>query len=386
MISYCSEDHRIQDLECHKEICSVLVSLISEDEDWNTKRYTTKRWLEEQYKFLHKVDTLLTYPIKPHEIQMIMFAERCYICYRRKTSLKCPNCITINFCTDHEQSISLHLQYDCYQIATSVTLDIVFLEEATWQSICLKFPTFPCQDKPCFDMYSFCSNYYRSITWFERSETNYLAVTDYVSDPLTLLYGVKTTRVYLLETISKGVFIIHIIGANYVDRRNYSAWEIFLHMLGNNVKLEIIMIGPELQEEAFGANLCSRCRITEKQLYISTYPLLYHVYVSSFKYKHPHVIIGSQVHIDDGCAKTWADTIKILQSQECPLFLSANSIYKAQINIKAIQRILGIPVTPTHKFQNHFCSERPYRNYESSGISYRNKTLIFYKNLNYPSV
>ncbi|XP_032668999.1 uncharacterized protein LOC116843075 [Odontomachus brunneus] len=374
MISYCSEEHRLAHLSSHFDICKLISCIISQYSYWNAS-HLTDEWMKIQHDFILKIQAVLTRKLEPYEKQMFMFANSCFICHRRDV-FTCGICFSFSYCAEHA-TIHEHQGYNCYQMALSVNMDIIFLDQTAYKSLHAKFYTF-LDNNSLTDMYSFCNRYYRKWNRDQTQGFNFYAFTDYVSDPLTLYDGLRSARLFHSLQLMR-TFIIHIIAANYVDRRNFPAWELFLHLLYRKTELVIIMIGPELEFEIDEYKLCSRCQALKKRLILRSFPLLYHNYVFSSSYRRPNVIIGFQAELYR--VVTWSESIKAMQMQNCPLLLTGVSTYKLQMDINAIQHNLDRSVKPILQIKNGFASNRPYRDFNES-ILFRNMHLTIYKNLN----
>lgn len=378
MISYCSEEHKLRHRPYHIYICSLITSIIIEDPEWDTRILHFDTWIEEQKNFALLVQTLMLRKLKPYEMQMFMYAKSCFICHRRNNLYTCEICLSASYCIDHIREISIHQISICYQLTLSLRLDIISFTKTTLEILNTKFTTFPDKKRRFTDMDSFCRQYYYRRKRHDYLNSNDYVLTDYVSDPLTLYNGLRSVKLFCPETKS-GVFVIHVIAANYLDIRNCKAWELFLHLLRRNMELIIVMVGPELLYETYEHDVCSRCKAAKKKLTLQLFPFLYHEYVLNTNYKRPNVVVGYQAELANG--DTWSETIRAIQTQNCLLLLTAKSQVKAEEDITMIQEVLGESVSPVLQIENDFCSYRPYWDYETD-LFYRNIYLLIYNNLN----
>lgn len=372
LISYCSENHRYFHESYHSDICIIIKNVITEDPHFSC---LNEQWFEYQRSIMLKVQMMLPRELKPYEKQMFMHTRSCFTCHREDDLNTCKRCISFEFCNEHKLSAALH-ESICRQIVLSLNLDIKYLEKEEWDTLYIRALSFP-DGRPVTNIDDFCKRYYRKLNTFEGWGLNHYIFTDYVSDPLTLYTGLKLVELYDLIKLTN-TFVIHIIGANYINRRNFPAWELFLHTLINKTKLIIVMIGPTLKHETGEHEVCIRCKFTKKRLILQSFPFFYHNYIFNREYTLPNVIIGFQVNLNKN---TWIDSIKVIQKQDCPLFLASYSEYTSILNITEIRRILGIFISPNFKDQNNFNSRRPFRN-KYHDVSFRNSYLIIYKNLN----
>ncbi|XP_014475076.1 PREDICTED: uncharacterized protein LOC106744658 [Dinoponera quadriceps] len=379
MISYCTEEHKILHQSHHEDICVLISSVLDEDPDWNTRRLFFHEWIEIQKTFAEIIRMTLTRELMPYEKQMFVFAKSCFICHQRGNLYTCERCISFSYCVDHAELALLHHPTMCELLTLTLKLDIAAIEQKTWQTLQVKFTTFPSKKKRVTNMGTFCNQYFRpqkgDLYWCLYDHI----FTDYVSDPLTVHNGLKSANWFRLEE-TMGIFTVHVIAANYVNRHNFPAWELFLHLLNKNSKLIIVMIGPELQTEFNEHKVCSRCKIARKKLILESFPLLYHHYVSSTSYKPPTLIVGFQAEVHVGV--TWSESIIAIQARNCPFLLTAKTETKLLKDMIKMREVLNKSVNSFLNVKNKFFSYRPYRDFETENVSYRNTYLAIFKNLN----
>lgn len=379
MISYCSEEHKRRHQSHHEDICTLITRFINEDPGWNTRHLTTHYWIKDQENLMQISEAALGRKLKAYEVQMFIFAKVCFICHQRHNLFTCQKCICISYCEDHLSERSLHV-FACEDLALSLNLDIIFLERTPWKAIYVKCSEFPNKRKPFTDMNSFCYQYYKELRKHQRWNFNIYSFTDYVSGPLTLYNALQSANLFNPQEVTH-TFIIHIIAANYVDRRNFPAWEYFLHLLNKKVmKIIIVMIGPELLHENNEHNVCFRCKAANRRLILQSFPLLYHNYMFSSDYRRPNVIVGFQAEFSCD-RKLWSESIRAIQAQNCPLLLTTKSRLRAYWDIIKIKQVLGTSVKPVLETENYFVSCRPYRDFDTGHVFLPNTYLVMYKNL-----
>ncbi|XP_014475078.1 PREDICTED: uncharacterized protein LOC106744660 [Dinoponera quadriceps] len=381
MISYCSEDHKMQDKPYHADLCAIIADFQNDDPRFFNRSYSDKNWMRTREELIRKVRVLLERELRPHEVQMFMNPRKCFECHQRIVHVVCPKCLSVSYCLSHKHKFNSHLETECTFFAISLIIDIKFLEQSVWESVRVDFSTFPDKRKHFNDIESFCNQYYSKKKEHTNWDINKLVFSDYVSDPLTVYNGLQSAKLFYPEKIT-GTFVIHIISATDIERRYFPAWELFLHFLSAKTKLVIVMLGLELQHEIKEHNICSCCEEAEKRLIFESFPLLYHNYMYSTKYRRPNVIVGFQARFHYG--KTWSESIRAIQSQNCPLLLTAILENITEDNVTEIRRVLGDSVTPVLHVdcKNKFTSCRPYREVFGS-LMFRNSQLIIYKNLNH---
>ncbi|EFN77922.1 hypothetical protein EAI_16856, partial [Harpegnathos saltator] len=181
------------------------------------------------------------------------------------------------------------------------------------------------------------------------------------SGPLTVYFGFK--EILSLHIIEEEIVVIHIIAATSVHTDSLLAWEVLLHLVPEMYKLVIVMIGKELSDEPYARReqLCELCTAQKKELIFIPIPKLYHDYVKSdAEYKKPTVIVGFEAKFN--AAESWSESIKIMQSRSCPLFLASSTEQVNQNNIIMIKEILNPEIIPIFNKKNPFRGLAPHRN------------------------
>lgn len=377
MISYCSEYHKKLHRPEHEDICSFIMRFINEDPNWYTHRIYFEDWFKVQENLVLIAQMALGRKLKTYEVQMIMSAKSCFICHRRHNLFTCEKCISVNYCADHISEIFLH-KATCNDLALCLDLDILFLQEISRGAAHVKFNNFPDNKRAFNDMISFCKQYYEYLNETGIGDFNVYTFTDYISGPLSLCYGLQSTNLLLLKNITHN-FIVHIIAPDYVDKCNFPAWELFLHLLNSKCNLIIVMIGVKLQHENNEYNVCSHCKAANKKIIIESFTTLYRNYVNHTYYKRPNVIAIFQAEHSYG--ESWLDSIRAIQAQKCPLFITTISQFKAHYDIIKVKQALNASVQPILCTENYFSSCRPYRNFEDGYVFFRNSYLVVYKDL-----
>lgn len=304
MICYCSKEHKGQHRSHHEDICTLIAQFINEDPDWNTHRFCCEDLIKRQKSFVQIAQLALGRKLETYEVQMFMFAKMCFICHQRSNLVTCRKCISVSYCDDHASQICLHRPV-CDDLALCLHLDILLLEETSWEQIHVEFSNFPDKKKPFNDMSSFYRQYHKKQSGYKDVNLNICVFTDYVSGPLTVYYGLQSANEHFLKNVTHS-FIVHIIAADYVDERSLSAWELFLHLLNKKSNLTVVMVGSELRLKNYEHKVCSCCKAAKKKLILQSSPMLYHRYVR-YNCKRPNVIVAFQAELDYG--KSWAESI-----------------------------------------------------------------------------
>lgn len=363
MISYCSENHMLLHRPQHIEICNAILKIKHNILD--STNMTLNRWIIFKLDYLRRIKEEVRRRLQPYEEQMFLYPESCWSCYCR-TSLTeiCKECYFAQ-CSSH---VLLYHEDICMFLKNCFYLDKQYaIHDIEKNRIPKKFMSVS------LDEYYNIKLFVMSLIQCDLNkwDINEYSYTDAFSRPLTLFHGFQRRNLsHYLET--KGNFVVHIITGYFTDTFSLSAWEILLHQLKKNTNLIIVMIGPEAQD-------ISRTYNPPKSLQYECIRMLYYDYASSTLYKKPNVIIGfnAQLCMDT----TTTEIIKALQSQHCPLLLTAVSQSKARKNTNVIENVLGKSLTPIFSGINKFRSYRPYRAYESTYIFFPNNHLTIYSNL-----
>ncbi|XP_011149384.1 uncharacterized protein LOC105189153 isoform X2 [Harpegnathos saltator] len=346
MISYCSEEHKKLHAREHEDICKIIVKSLNANPEWFTRSIPLKDWIESKKKLLNLVKVHLQRELLPYEVQMFMCAKSCFTCQKQIDLLCCTGCYSVNYCVDHVKEYhEYHYINNCKQLALSLNLDIADINFSFDEDIMQKFLNFPDDQKPFDNMLSFFAQYILKVDRRNRSWTHedYIS-SDYISGPLTIYNGMKKANLHLDKLIFERpayTCIIHIIAANIVDRKSLPAWELLLHYLEKTVEtLIIIMIGPELQSE-----------------------------------------FGFQPDFKTG---TWSRCLLALQTQRCPLLLTAKSQIEMNENMSEIYEVLKKTekdLNATFSDLNEYCALRPYRDFDTNNLFFRNEYMLILKNL-----
>ncbi|XP_014477572.1 PREDICTED: uncharacterized protein LOC106745998 [Dinoponera quadriceps] len=356
---YCSLEHKMEDQLYHRQICQAirdvetnhlhLYRLCKEQEEWINLRKECLRLIKEK----------LSRDLEPYEVQMIMFKQSCFICHIQCNLSTCTTCYSINYCPNHKENFK-HFDHvsNCKDLKLCLNIDIALRYNSPSPR---KFIDFPEKGKPFVDMDSFLTNYLANVE-FEK-----YFYSDYVSGPLTLYYGMYVGDLNFLGILS--YFTVLIIAANFLDKEYSPAWELFMHIFNKIENLTIILIGPELQNKYYDITTCNRKCLSfckRKKLNFECYHMSYYEYVNSTFYRQPNVIVGYQTDFND-----WEET----SLSNCPLFLTTKSKLKANQNINKLQKVSNTHLNIIYHEENTFSSKRPYKDFETNGVFYRNKFL-----------
>ncbi|XP_032677173.1 uncharacterized protein LOC116846889 [Odontomachus brunneus] len=374
MISYCSEQHRLQHQPQHQEICEAIKEMSRTKSLWITRGMTDDEWVNYKKENLQDIKTILFRKLEPYEEQMFLLAKSCGICHQqRDLKTVCIRCLHLNLCDDHK---SIPVEHNCVQLRRSLFLDVFeYLEKKD-----LKIPPYHLPSVTVCEMIKnggteAIVNYYkRRIRLKDWKFSDYI-YSNAISGPLTVTYIINRIKP-LAFWKPKETHVLHIIAGSLTDKQSLSAWEMLLHILFPAKKILIVMIEPGLKidaEDIGEFDVCAICHSMKKALTFQVHDMSYKSYVQDSSYISPDVIIGFNVDVKE----LGADTIKILQCQKCPLLLTSISKYDINQNILEINKILEMKLGYCVNVNNKFQSHRPYRDIKKDTF-FPNKCIVFY--------
>lgn len=380
MIAYCSESHRCQHLLEHKELCEAIVKVFSKSAQQRTGKICLSIFQHSKFSMMNSVKRIFSRDLNRYEEQMFMFEKSCLICNRRDELHVCKHCFVSNYCESHQHEFRM-LHKNCKELNLCFKLDTYILVQKWFFFFTVPhIQDFPNRNISIINMEDFIVQYMKRGLVLPMYETDYL-YSDWISGPLTLCYGLK--EAFLLPKPTNVAYTIHIINPDYIDRVNFLMWELLLHFSPHIKKLTIVVLVPMVRRNInMKCAVCLNCQ-ESKEFFYESYPMLYQEYVASMQYKKPDVIIGFQLNFD--CFRDWVDTLNVIRTQNCPLFLTVKSLSKAESITNSIKRVLRVSTLPVRIVENRFSAMRPHRDVLHSTF-YRNKFLVSFETLNFPGL
>ncbi|XP_025153441.1 uncharacterized protein LOC112588278 [Harpegnathos saltator] len=361
------------------QICMMVKKILNMDEGWDTRRLSKEEWIQSREDLMRLIKEELSRNLEFHEVAIIMFAKSCHICHQQANLQMCMSCYSINYCNDHAEEFQSVHSSNCHNQRLSFSLDITSINNF---SRLLKFNLLFDTYESLIDMHSFVEKYLKTGPYKELNDTLFAykyTYSEFASGPLTLYHGLRNTILFDSLDIYDSNYVIHVISVNYCDRELFSSWELFLHLLNHIQHLTIVMIEVLFGTRNFNIDVCSQCRERNRIITIECYSISYYSYVLSNSYKRPNVIIGFQANFNN--KPTWPETILELREQNCPLFITFATMFKAQQCIGKLYTVLNIPLVPLYLGENKFHSLAPCRIVGRDNVVYRNKYLAIFKNL-----
>ncbi|EFN82483.1 hypothetical protein EAI_00187 [Harpegnathos saltator] len=371
-ISYCSEDHKNLHLPQHRKICTAIEKFLKNNPQYLTRRWSYINWWISQRKFQESVQKDLGRELEEYETQMFTFTRSCFICHQHTGLSSCQRCLSIDYCLEHKVEFDQkHERLFCDHLILWLNLELTNFQYESTASLSLKLMKFPDDNTSFDDMEKFMEDYIqdRMGKW---DGLDYI-YSDYVSEPLSIYYGLYMAKLPDILLFGKGTYVIHVIAANFIERNGLPAWEILLHLCPDIEKLIVIMLGTKLQFEIGIQEICPRCACDKKEFFYECYSMSYSDYMANPSYKSANLVIGLETIYE---SKFEECSITMKQYQKCPILLIIPKAEKLDIR-KKIKEVLGIKKRGL--YYNKFESLRPHR--VTKFITYRNPSLTVYQTL-----
>ncbi|XP_043478094.1 uncharacterized protein LOC122508675 [Leptopilina heterotoma] len=324
MISYCSEDHRLEHLPVHETFCKVIKELLKQKRvshiHEELKILGGFDWKAKKEKISLEVTKKLGRPMSLLENAMWKHPRLCFFCRQtRQEDLKnCPDCPVASFCKKHPQD-ELH-STNCKVMNRYLNI----LNTAEELNIDLKFlsPTFPCiaEEKVnqvideltrTFKVIGIRSKCFKS----RFSKIDLINFMDVASKMNSALQKVHDTIPEVLTIHIDALFSKHAI-----TKKNY--WEFLLHLNPQIKKLKIVITQTENRYNS-KTSLCENCISEEKELIVEYSSEFYDDYMLDENYQKPDILF--YLKINDQCnfekRNQWSELY-------CPVILRFDSKLK----------------------------------------------------------
>lgn len=379
LVFYCSEEHRTEHHSEHEESCWIILWILQVRPKKDTHKFGSwQEWIESRKSLMELIECNVRRPLKSYEKQMILWTKSCFVCHRQTELQTCQRCFSVNYCDKHANDFRTKHNYgECDRLVLSLNIDIETIS-GKMSTLSYDFLKSARKRGHFAEMLEFCLEY----LVMQRADEDWLAEdyvqSDHLSGPLTVYSGLE--RINSLGILRNTDVVIHVIAANSTDRDSLAAWEILLHLVTELQNLTIVMIGPKLTYEYGEYGLCELCKDTNSALDFFSVPMLYHDFVrSSRECREPNIIVGFHAELNKG--ETWSESIKVMQSQSCPLLLTSSCGRKLQNDIIKIQKTLNISRNPFFKGRNLFGGLAPHRDLDTGDTYFRNEHFIFFDDL-----
>lgn len=394
LISYCNEEHRKQDYEkSHGKFCKIFKSILITTSRTN-REIDWSEWIQSRKQLVKKIKQKLLQDfqrrMKKHEMEMIWWTKVCIVCHGQNNLQFCKLCLSVNYCSAHEEKFhEKHIKYDCVKRRKMLNIDIVRMtckyEMGYKRLFCYPILHDIIEENQRFCITkAFLLKYFLQPTLRICFKTEDYIMSDYMSGPLTIYFGLEKTDLLSHAIMMEETFIIHVIDVDYVDIRGIRTWEILFHTTLKMREIIIVFIGPGIKLPPGITKtcvLCNFCIQQNKRLYFTFIPMLYSDYlqISSYGYKKPNIIVT----FGEGSFEwnSYSNTVNAIKTRNCPLFLSCSSKEQTENIMDKMKNVMGRRVTPLLNYTNPCFSLLPYRDIETGDISFRNCHVVVYFNL-----
>ncbi|XP_011135903.2 uncharacterized protein LOC105181078 [Harpegnathos saltator] len=322
-ISYCSDKHKHLHREEHTEFCVNMKKFLRLCNRYKNPP-SRADWVNSRRDLVRIMRKEMQRPLMPYEEEMIMFARSCYICFQEFDLRVCEMCYSAYYCEQHKQQFQIKHNKHCWDLMFCLNLEM----RHAGTKLHYDFSIFPNGTKYIDDMEGFMKNYYYLDTIPKSWSSKAYIHTDFVSTPLTVLYGIISAEVNVLN-MNGHQYFVHIITSSYLEAEYAAAWELFLHTLYQIKQLTVVIIGLECKFE-------------------------------------------------DLKDETTLIDIFSTPNMNCPYFLLATSKSVAKENKTTMKELLNLQ--PAYNEQNKFRSFHPWRDFQTGSVYYRNNYVTIYPN------
>eukprot|EP00094_Tigriopus_californicus_P007565 TCALIF_07284-PA protein Name:"Similar to Mss51 Putative protein MSS51 homolog, mitochondrial (Mus musculus)" AED:0.14 eAED:0.19 QI:0/0/0/0.6/0.75/0.8/5/0/441 len=287
--------------------------------------------------------------------------------------------------------------WSTFKLNAAMMADIILGDLEVWEKEMFLFPRAcrVCHLAHVAEMYD-CFNCLGMVEMTALPPTEQIRMrflTDRLSGPMTLLYGMEKTSVRGGKTLPDvEELTIHIVGSNVVEMVGIIRWEYVLHQVPKCSRLHVIFIGPELApEEPEGIieelGACAECQDMGREMNYEIRRSLYKDYCESHDYTLPDLVAvfncGFHENESNPGQETWKDSLPFLiQHCSVPLIFTSYCQSEAAKDLESMQKTGKNFDTVLCKEINPFQSYRPFRDHEcdmNRDVFYTNQYLSIIK-------
>ena len=255
MISYCSRNHQKEHWSLHKNFCKnigIIKNIVKNDVNnpvnESQESEFKKSLIEEKIKLIYLMESCMERKLCPYENEIIEYPKICEVCHKENNKVlkPCPTCPHANFCeehednTDHKNFCSLYVSCYILDYYAIILQELPILRMMEFTPHNSQIPRMPNSMQEYMDIFF---KPRMELKFNFRSQDVKMYVSQHFTRPLTLIYAMK--RLYFKP---RSELIIHVIGANKREEKSLIEWEILFHWLPHLIKLQVILVGPELSE------------------------------------------------------------------------------------------------------------------------------------------
>ncbi|XP_043478075.1 uncharacterized protein LOC122508663 [Leptopilina heterotoma] len=388
MIFYCGNEHMKENQAEHKEICRVILRMLSEKgtphlfDKLGIKN--EKAWFEAKIKFLKQAKLKLNRNLQNFEKEMFFFPKTCFVCHESDLSvLKTCKC-GVSLCKIHRDNVEHKNLCDNFQMNLNFERNKKKLQDelnVSSSTLNKNHQHLPTNMNQFIDLHFKLSN--GSLKGAEKN-LHKTVLSDFITRPMTIIYLVEKLKIPVPD-----VFTIHVIGAINDEFYNVDYWNTILYWFKNLKYLFIDFIGLEINEcfddfqskEPF--NFCHSNEIKDKELSFNSVNERYDEFCEGEDFDTPDLIIGFNLNLNESNLEiadcTWKKTVKKIVELKIPFVMTAMSETQAKKDHEIFCSLLGRTINYDYLEKNPYCSLMPERNYENERICYSNSHFVAYQ-------
>ncbi|PSN41770.1 hypothetical protein C0J52_08859 [Blattella germanica] len=393
LVSYCSTNHQKIHWPIHRKLCKCIQSYLRAERAHNLFQDASKctsysEWCKLRTSLMLLIQLKLGIKLSQTEQQMFLMPRVCELCWNpsQECLINCENCHCVSYCSIvHQEQDSERHKIICQELALCLSLDKYLLQAGdVYTQLGVPIPVqSKCESLPA-DVELFVKTFVPVNDFLKWNQHYKIAlISELLSCPLTLIYSLETLYMNMRN------LQIHVVGAGFLEFSYLKKWEVILHYIPELFGLNLVFIGPEVEQDLEGkckVDLCEDCHRKHCELSLHYLCNTYHQFAISENYTRPDIIVAynSGLHeFENSDNDSWGPSIPyLIKHEHVPLILTSYTREEAE---KDIQRVMTIKERKIKIIlncqENPFSSKRPYRDWdnETNKVFYQNKFISIVK-------
>jgi len=253
---YCSPAHQKSHWKQHRSLCNYLSTAAKQGDQENFfSNHQGKdriRWNTFRMNAVKTCSVLLSRPLSLEEQEIFLFPRVCRMtgCYGTGTTSDqlqdCTTCYCVTWCSDmHREEMVEEHKSVCRELRLARVAD-------RYESqVSVGLPSLPSNlDKEYLgtapDITHFVDKPWAVKNEISKEELEFAFLTNQLSGPLTLL---DIASRFLTDLKERSSLTVHIAGASLYEMMGIIKWEYLAHRLPNITTMQLVFVGPELEQE-----------------------------------------------------------------------------------------------------------------------------------------